>query len=150
LVDDELETVETYSGLLAGFAARSIPMICANPDLVVERGGKIISCAGSLAAVYAQLGGQVAYAGKPHRPIYDLAFATVDRLASGSVSRQHVLAIGDGIHTDIAGAATVGIRSVFIASGVHVTDGHLDAKMLAKLFPDPHVRPMAAMTQLVW
>ena len=149
LIDDETETAETYRGLLADFAGRKLPMICANPDLTVERGGKIIPCAGAVAALYEQLGGAVTYAGKPHLPIYEAAFATVDALAGRPVARREILAIGDGIRTDIAGAAAAGIRSVYIASGVHLKGEALDAAALARLFPDPALQPVAAMTALV-
>ena len=150
LVDDDTETGETYRPLLSSFAARQVPMICANPDLAVERGGRIIACAGAVAAVYETLGGQVSYAGKPYPPIYDAAFAIVDRLAGKPVPRAAIVAIGDGVRTDIAGAARAGLRSVYIASSVHLGAGLLDAGALARLFPDPAVQPVAAMMQLNW
>jgi HAD superfamily hydrolase (TIGR01459 family) len=150
LVDDETETAETYRGQLEQALARALPMICANPDLMVERGGKIIPCAGAVAALYATLGGHVTYAGKPHRPIYDAAFAAIERLAGKPIAPDHVIAIGDGIKTDIAGAAVAGVRSVFIASGIHVGAAGLDAATLATLFPEAHTRPVAAMAQLAW
>ena len=150
LVDDDTETGETYRPLLSSFAARQVPMICANPDLAVERGGRIIACAGAVAAVYETLGGQVSYAGKPYPPIYDAAFAIVDRLAGKPVPRAAIVANGDGVRTDIAGAARAGLRSVYIASSVHLGAGLLDAGALARLFPDPAVQPVAAMTQLNW
>ena len=150
LVDDDIETGETYRPLLAAFAARQVPMICANPDFTVERGGRIIPCAGAVAAVYEDLGGHVSYAGKPYLPIYDAAFAIVDRLAGKSVPHGAILAIGDGVRTDIAGAARAGLRSVYIASGVHLGAGPLDEAALARLFPDPAIQPLAAMTELVW
>lgn len=150
LVDDDTETGETYRPLLSTFAARQAPMICANPDLSVERGGRIIPCAGAVAAVYECLGGPVAYAGKPYPPIYDAAFSIVEGIAGRPVARAEVLAIGDGIRTDIAGAARAGLRSVYIASGVHLGDGPFDAAALARLFPDPAVQPVAAMERLTW
>ena len=149
LFDDEIETPDDYAGMLAGFAARNLPMVCANPDLTVERGDKIVYCAGALAAAYEALGGAVTYAGKPQVPIYDMALAHIEALKSKPVSRERVLAIGDGIRTDIAGAARAGIDSVFIASGVHVEGGGLTDAGLAKLFPGD-VRPIAAMGVLAW
>ncbi len=150
LVDDENESPETYRGQLAHGLARALPMICANPDLMVERGGKIIPCAGAVAALYASMGGAVTYAGKPHRPIYDAAFAAIEQIAGKPILADHVLAIGDGIKTDIAGAAVAGVRSIFIASGIHIGAAGLDAATLANLFPDPRIRPVAAMAQLRW
>ena len=149
LFDDEIETPDDYAGMLAGFAARNLPMVCANPDLTVERGDKIVYCAGALAAAYEALGGAVTYAGKPQVPIYDMALAHIEALKSKPVSRERVLAIGDGIRTDIAGAARAGIDSVFIASGVHVEGGGLTDAGLVKLFPGD-VRPIAAMGVLAW
>ena len=149
LFDDEIETPDDYAGMLAGFAARNLPMVCANPDLTVERGDKIVYCAGALAAAYEALGGTVTYAGKPQVPIYDMALAHIEALKSKPVSRERVLAIGDGIRTDIAGAARAGIDSVFIASGVHVEGGGLTDAGLVKLFPGD-VRPIAAMGVLAW
>jgi HAD superfamily hydrolase (TIGR01459 family) len=149
LYNDERETPDDYAETLAACVARELPMICANPDLTVERGGRLIYCAGALAQAYERLGGTVTYAGKPYLPIYKLVFATLERLRRGSSDRGRMLAIGDGIRTDLAGAAAVGVRSVFIASGVHMT-GALDAAALEELFPPGAARPIAAMTRLVW
>ena len=109
-------------------------MICANPDVMVERGGRMIYCAGAIARAYEALGGKVEYAGKPYAPIYALTFATLEKLKPGSSRQGGLLAIGDGIGTDIAGAAEAGVRSVFVASGVHVQGG-LDGKAIEALFP---------------
>jgi len=150
LVDDEVETAQNYAAVLAEFAARGVPMICANPDLTVERGGRIIPCAGAVAALYEELGGAVYYAGKPYPPIYEAAFGIVERIAGRVVGRDRILAIGDGVRTDIAGAAGMGIRSVYIASGVHLGGEALSAASLARLFPEAAVRPDAAMAELRW
>ncbi|MDQ8700012.1 TIGR01459 family HAD-type hydrolase [Hyphomicrobium sp. LHD-15] len=149
LFDDEIETPDDYAELLAGFAARNLPMVCANPDLTVERGSKIIYCAGALASAYEKLGGRVAYAGKPYLPVYDMALALIEKVKGKAVPREKILAIGDGIRTDIEGAATAGIDSVFVASGVHAPSG-LTSEILTELFPDPAIRPIAAMPSLVW
>jgi HAD superfamily hydrolase (TIGR01459 family) len=149
LFDDEIETPDDYAELLAEFASRNLPMVCANPDLTVERGSRIIYCAGALATAYEKLGGRVAYAGKPYLPVYDMAFAMIDKIKGRPVPRDRILAIGDGIRTDIQGAAAAGVDSVFVASGVHAPDG-LSGDALAGLFPDPAVRPLAAMPALVW
>lgn len=151
LFDDERETAADYAGLLEGLAVRGLPMICANPDLTVERGHRIIPCAGALAEAYARLGGSVVYAGKPHLPIYEMAFDVIARLKGSAVPKDRMLAVGDGIRTDIKGAAAAGVRSVFIASGVHVAPrGRLDARFLDELFVEPGVRPVAAMAGLSW
>jgi len=151
LFDDETETPDDYAELLAAFHARGLPMVCANPDLTVERGGKIIYCAGAIAAAYEALGAAVTYAGKPYTPVYDLAFKELARLRGQEVPRAAVLAIGDGLRTDIAGAANAGVTSIYIASGVHLgPGGRLDEAALARLFPEGSPRPAAAMTGLAW
>lgn len=151
LHDDETETPDSYAELLAAARARRLPMVCANPDLKVERGGRIIWCAGGVAAAYAALGGDVAYAGKPHAPIYAKADEMVAALRGAAVPRSRMLAIGDGIKTDIAGASAAGIRSVYIASGVHLAHGTaLDESSVATLLAGITPAPVAAMTALVW
>lgn len=151
LFDDETETPDDYADLLADFKLCDVEMICANPDLTVERGGKVVYCAGAIAAAYEQIGGKVAYAGKPHLPIYDMALKKAAELRGGPVPRDRVLAIGDGIRTDIAGAAAAGVRSVFVASGIHIAAGaSLDDAVLAELFPEGAAQPVAAMTGLRW
>jgi HAD superfamily hydrolase (TIGR01459 family) len=147
LFNDEDETPDDYTEILSACLKHGLPMICANPDITVERGGNIIYCAGAIARVYEAVGGQVAYAGKPYLPIYNLAFETLERLRPGSSDKPRLLAIGDGVATDIAGAAAAGIRSVFVASGVHVQGG-LEPAALEALFPAGGPRPIAAMTKL--
>jgi HAD superfamily hydrolase (TIGR01459 family) len=158
LFDDETETPGDYVGLLHKLAARKLLMICANPDHLVERGDKLVYCAGALAAIYEKLGGSVLYAGKPYAPIYELALETISSLAERSVARNEVLAIGDGVNTDIAGAAGLGIDAVFVASGLHmpsnsggeVGEETLDERHLAELFVDAKRRPLGAMRALAW
>jgi HAD superfamily hydrolase (TIGR01459 family) len=149
LFDDEIETPADYAELLAGLAARKLPMICANPDLTVARGDRIVYCAGALAADYEARGGSVAYAGKPYLPIYDMAFQRIAALKGAPVPRERILAIGDGITTDIKGAAAAGLDSVYVASGVHAPGG-LSAEALAELFPGAAIRPIAALPALAW
>lgn len=151
LFDDETETPDDYGVRLGVLVRRNVPMICANPDLTVERGGKIVYCAGAVAAAYEKIGGQVVYAGKPHLPIYAMAFETAARLRGAAVGKERVLAIGDGIRTDIKGAAAAGVPSVFVASGIHVAaDKPFDGAALDTLFPPGTPRPVAAMTGLAW
>jgi HAD superfamily hydrolase (TIGR01459 family) len=158
LFDDETETPENYVGLLQELAARHLPMICANPDHLVERGDKLVYCAGALAAIYDKEGGSVIYAGKPHAPIYELAHETITGIAGHDVAKSEILAVGDGVHTDIAGAAGFGIDAVFVASGLHVPANSggevgaeaLDRAHLSELFGKAKRRPLAAMRALDW
>jgi HAD superfamily hydrolase (TIGR01459 family) len=153
LFNDETETPDDYKDLLAEIYQHGVPMICANPDLIVERGDRLIYCAGSLAQAYAALGGEVVFGGKPHAPIYDLAFGIVNELRGDVIPRHRILAIGDGLHTDIPGAAAANIDSLFIASAVHVPggkDGLHDSSVLDELLGNGEARPVAAMGQLGW
>ncbi len=151
LVEDEQETPDDYRAVLADLRARNIPMICVNPDIVVERGHRLIYCAGALAEAYAAIGGEVAFAGKPHPPIYTRARELIAEARGGPVDTARILAIGDGIKTDIAGAAAAGLRAVFIASALHVAgDESLDEVMVAGLFAGHLAPPVAAMTGLAW
>jgi HAD superfamily hydrolase (TIGR01459 family) len=153
LVDDDTETPEDYADLLAALHARELPMICANPDIVVERGDKLIYCAGALAEAYEGLGGRVIYAGKPHKPIYELALALVTARRSAALPRHRVVAIGDGIRTDMLGAAGQNIDAVFVASAVHMANmrnSDLTLEAVAKAFAGQKKLPVAAFRQLAW
>lgn len=151
LFDDDTETPENYRSMLEGFRARELPMICANPDIVVERGERLVYCAGGIAQLYEQMGGRVIYAGKPHAPIYERAFEALAQVRGGPVPRERILAIGDGINTDIAGARAMGLRSVFIASALHVpADRGFDEALIAELFAGDGNPPVAAQVALTW
>jgi HAD superfamily hydrolase (TIGR01459 family) len=153
LCKDEVETPNDYASLLASMLSLGLPMICANPDIMVERGDCLVYCAGALAECYARLGGEVIYAGKPHTPIYELAFELVAEKRGTALPRHRIVAIGDGIRTDIAGAAAQDIDSVFVASGVHLTGSarsRLTSSSIADLFPSNSARPVAALAELAW
>lgn len=150
LFNDNIETPDDYTELLAKMKSQKTPMICANPDIKVERGGKIIYCAGAVAQAYEALGGDVRYAGKPHAPIYGAALDIAARLRGFALEKTRVLAIGDGIATDIRGASRAGIRSVYVASGVHLTRGMPLAEAAEMLFANETVKPIAVMTALAW
>lgn len=121
LFNDETETAETYRPMFARLVPRGLPFVCANPDLFVERGDRVIPCAGALAELYARMGGDVRIAGKPHRPIYDLAFEVAAELL-GTVDPARVLAIGDGMLTDVKGALDRGLDLLYVSGGIHARD----------------------------
>lgn len=155
LADDETETPEDYRAALTIAAARGLPLVCANPDRVVQRGEKLIYCAGALADLYETLGGQVLMAGKPYAPIYDIAYAEIDRLAGRHVPKSRILAIGDGLITDVAGAHGQGLDCLFIASGIHAgdsfdADGGLDPARIGALLHRAGLAAAYAMPHLVW
>jgi len=120
--DDENETVENYRSRLEAMLRRDLLMVCANPDLIVERGHMILPCAGALGLAYEEMGGKVFYAGKPHAPVYERALAVASGLSGRSIPKERVLAVGDAIRTDIAGAAGFGIDSLLIARGIHAKE----------------------------
>ena len=111
------DTIEDYVPLLRRCLARHLPMVCANPDLVVMHGAKLALCAGALAEWYEEEGGKVRWHGKPYRSVYDACLALLG-IADGS----RILAVGDSLRTDIAGAAAAGIDSLFIAGGIHAEE----------------------------
>jgi HAD superfamily hydrolase (TIGR01459 family) len=122
LFDDTRETPADYETSMPAMTARGLTMICANPDLVVHRGADLIYCAGALAQRYEEIGGEVIYAGKPHAPIYDEALASAALARGRPVEKTRVLAIGDAMRTDIAGASARGLDALFITSGIHRED----------------------------
>jgi HAD superfamily hydrolase (TIGR01450 family) len=151
LFDDERETADDYAGLLADFAARGLTLICANPDLVVDRGGRIVPCAGSIALAYEEVGGATLYAGKPHAPIYQMALAKAQTARGAEIAKGRICAIGDAIRTDIAGASNFGATSIMVLAGIHAQD-LVEASWEARhgWFAGQSHRPDYAMPDLVW
>ncbi len=146
-IDRAEETVEDHAPVLEAAAARDLPLICANPDIVVRIGLKIQICAGALAAHYVELGGRVAWHGKPHASVYRRCFELL-----GEPDRRRVLAIGDAFHTDMAGARDAGIDGLFVLGGIHADETGLDRPDMAvveRLAVEHHVTPVAAIRRLV-
>ena len=154
LFDDDTETPDDYRGLLADLRKRDLFMVCANPDLVVERGERLVYCAGAIADLYASLGGRVLYAGKPHRPIYDTALARASAARGTATPLARVLAIGDSVRTDLAGASTFGIDCLFVTAGIHAEElggrENPDSGLLQSIFADAQIYPKAVTRRLVW
>lgn len=153
--NDERETVEDYRARLEAMRARGLLMVCANPDLVVERGSVIVPCAGTIALAYEEMGGKVFYAGKPHAPVYERAIAVAARLNGRDISKDRVLAIGDAIRTDIAGAVGFGIDSLLIARGIHAEEllahqGPLVSQHVQDWVDLQPVKPQAITDALSW
>ena len=158
LADDDSETPDDYRARLETMVARKLFMLCGNPDVVVERGDRLVYCAGSIADLYASMGGEVLYAGKPYRPIYEMALAKAKFKPEASAGRQvplkRVLAIGDSVRTDLAGAHAFGVDFLFVTSGIH--SGELgererpDAAALKGVLGAAGELPKAVMRNLVW
>jgi HAD superfamily hydrolase (TIGR01459 family) len=119
LFDDETEVPEDYDPRFAEWKARGLPMLCVNPDVVVERGTRLIWCAGAIANRYAEKGGAVTMVGKPFPEIYRAALRRLGEMTGNAVERAAVLAIGDGAQTDVRGAVNEGLDVLFIAGGIH-------------------------------
>ncbi len=119
LTDDERETPEDYAETLRTAHAYGLTMLCANPDIQVHRGAKLIWCAGAMAAAYEKLGGETIYFGKPHPPVYDAALKRLRAMKGGALEATRILAVGDGMRTDILGANRIGLDALFITDGIH-------------------------------
>jgi HAD superfamily hydrolase (TIGR01459 family) len=154
LRNDEAETLDDYEPELRAMAIRDMAMICANPDIVIHRGDTLIYCAGALARRYEELGGSVVYAGKPYAPIYDRALALAEQIRGAPIEKPRVLAIGDGMRTDIAGAARAGLDVLFVTGGIHrslhkeTLDSPADPIELQHLYDENAVWPVAAIPVL--
>ncbi|MFA5582158.1 MAG: TIGR01459 family HAD-type hydrolase [Paracoccaceae bacterium] len=127
---------------------RGLKMLCANPDIVVDRGDSREWCAGALAELYTEMGGESLYFGKPHPPIYDLARKRLRKHAS--VDDSAILCIGDGIHTDISGGIGEGLDTLFITGGLAAADfgpdvQNPDPTLMARWFDTQQIAPMAAI-----
>lgn len=147
------ETPDDYRPMLSQMHIRNLPFICANPDRVVGIGDRLYPCAGALADVYTQLGGQVEMAGKPYAPIYQVALERAGDIMKRDVERSQVLAIGDGLPTDIEGARANKLAVHFITGGIHAddhrgADANAVAADLAATMPGLQVAGVAA--GLVW
>lgn len=156
LFDDATETPADYAVPLAAMRRRQLPMICANPDIVVHVGDRLIYCGGALAEAYGAIGGHTLLAGKPHAPIYVAALALAAKQAGRPIERARVLAVGDGLVTDVAGAANQGMDILFITTGIHRDDFHpggagapTDDLYRQRLAALDHP-PLAALPHLVW
>ncbi len=144
LADDMNETPEDYTDILKALRARAVPMLCANPDIKVLRGPRMVWCGGALARDYEALGGEVIYFGKPHLPVYRAALARTGQA-------RHPLAIGDGLWTDVKGANAAGLPVLFIADGIHGEDVEpYGQDHLADLFRRNNVTAGAAARALKW
>lgn len=147
-IDRYDETLEDHLDVLRRARAVDLPILCANPDLIVVVGDREAICAGVLAQAYAEMGGTVGYIGKPHVSVYDFALAAMNH-AEG----ERVVCIGDGFHTDITGAARAGFDSVFVSGGIHADELHGGAPTspaIADLIDRYNVEPVYAIKSLAW
>ena len=149
LFNDDAETAEDYRSTLKDLCRRKLPLLCVNPDIVVQRGGQLVYCAGALAQLYEQFGGSVIYYGKPHRPIFDAALKLAELHAKRRDPR--VLVLGDGLETDIRGANAAGLDAIFVADGIHGEKiRELTPETVQSLSAEFGVFAIAAIRALVW
>ncbi len=153
LFNDLTETPEDYREMLTQALVKDLPMICANPDIVVQLGDRMIYCGGAIAQLYEEMGGKVILSGKPHTPIYDLARSQLNSLMGSEPKR--IFAIGDGLQTDILGANNHDIDVAFVAGGIFSQEardasGKFDMEILSNLLKDHNVFAHAALEDLIW
>ncbi|MEM9011965.1 MAG: TIGR01459 family HAD-type hydrolase [Pseudomonadota bacterium] len=153
LFDDETETPDDYRATYLEGVNRGLKFLCANPDIFVDRGEQRLYCAGALAAAYAERGGEVHYFGKPHAPIYTLARQRLNEVAGEEIADDRILAIGDGILTDIAGGVGDGFDTLFVAGGLAAEEtgmrnGQPDPAQLARFLDKHRLSPTASIGML--
>ncbi|SON54627.1 Ribonucleotide monophosphatase NagD [Hartmannibacter diazotrophicus] len=154
LFDDDVETPDDYRDRLQVLASRGATMICANPDIVVERGDRLIYCAGALAQLYAELGGPTIMVGKPYKPVYDAALARISGHAGKALAFDRLLAIGDALATDVRGGWGQGMDVLLVTAGIHAADfGPVetpDPEKIAKRLAIEGLAAVAAVPRLRW
>ena len=139
LFEDEENSLDHYKNLLTKYT--KLKMICTNPDLIIHRGSKNEFCAGSIAAIFEELGGKVIYFGKPYPDIYNFCIK----------KKETILAIGDNIRTDIRGANNMKFDSLFITNGVHKDEFlNLSIANYDKILEEYKVKTNYYLERLIW
>lgn len=153
-LDTDEDTPEMYRERARLWLSRRLPMICANPDRVVEHGDKIIYCGGALGDLYAAMGGMVLMAGKPYQPIYEEAFRLAELAAGKPLDKSRVLAIGDSVRTDATGAAKFGVDLLFVTGSIHAAEldafGKPDPQAIADLVAPSRAHMAGFLPRLSW
>ena len=153
LRDDMTETPDDYSAELDLWRARGLTVLCANPDIIVDRGEKRLWCAGAIAQRYQDVGGEVIWFGKPHQPVYDRCHEVLTELAGHEVAHERILAIGDGILTDVPGGINAGLDTIFVTGGLSSMDFGPDVETpeqapLEAFLADQNLAPKYAIGRL--
>jgi HAD superfamily hydrolase (TIGR01459 family) len=153
-LDTDDDTPDMYNDRVTLWLERNLPLICANPDRVVEHGDRLIYCGGALADLYEARGGQIIMAGKPYRPIYTEALRLAEKAAGRSLDRSRILAIGDSVRTDAIGAAGAGLDLLFITGSIHAAEldafGNPDPKTVEALVKPSGASVAGFMAKLSW
>ena len=153
--DEENDTPEDYRGRLGRALDKGLQFICANPDRMVQKGDRLVLCAGAIADLYREMGGQVVMAGKPHAPIYRRSLEEAALQLGRPLDHAKVLCIGDGVSTDVLGAQAQGLDCLFLWGGVHAADlldgaGAASAERAATFLAKHEAIAKYAMPELVW
>jgi len=153
--DDETDEPADYRDRFLTCVARGLELICANPDIVVQRGDKLIYCGGALAQLYESLGGRSVMAGKPYAPIYEMALERAQAHLGRAVDPARVLCIGDGLPTDVRGANARGLDILFVANGIHGGetvrgDGSLDIGVVQDLLRQEGLQANWTIADMKW
>jgi HAD superfamily hydrolase (TIGR01459 family) len=153
-LDTDDDTPDMYEERIALWRKRKLPLICANPDRVVEHAGRIVYCGGALADLYEAHGGRILMGGKPYRPIYDAALKRAEAAAGRALEPGRILAIGDSVRTDAIGAANAGLDFLFITGSIHAEEldafGAADPAAVEALVAPSGARMVGAMPRLAW
>ncbi|WP_293903517.1 TIGR01459 family HAD-type hydrolase [Phenylobacterium sp.] len=152
--DDEIDEPGDYRDRFIGCVERGLELICANPDIVVQRGDRLIYCGGALAQLYESLGGRALTAGKPYAPIYAMALAEAAKALGRPVDPTRVLCVGDGLPTDIRGANARGLDALFVANGIHgaetVGPAGLNSAVVDDLLRQEGLTARWAVADMIW
>jgi len=144
-------TLAEYEPFLAAGAARKLPMVCANPDVTRPSPDGLVDAPGALARRYEARGGEVFYHGKPYPAIYESCLEALSGCA-----RERIVAVGDSLEHDILGASRAGVRSAFLAGGIHLGEmgaawGQLpDAGAWGNFLRDAPARPDYVLPAFAW
>jgi HAD superfamily hydrolase (TIGR01459 family) len=153
-LDEDDDTPDMYEARAALWKLRGLPLICANPDKVVEVGSNLYYCGGALADLYEARGGTVLMAGKPYTPIYEEALRLAQGVTGRQVERSEILAVGDSMRTDATGAAAFGIDFLFVTGSIHAEEidafGTPDADAIRALVEPTGATMVGFLPRLVW
>lgn len=153
-LDTDEDTPDMYNDRVSLWLKRGLPMICANPDRVVEHGDRLIYCGGALGDLYEARGGKVRMAGKPYRPIYDEALRLAEQAAGRKLDKARMLAVGDSVRTDAMGASHFGLDLLFVTGSIHAGDldafGNVDPQAVADLVAPSGANVAGFMPRLAW
>ena len=153
-LDTDDDTPDMFEDLIKVWLKRKLPLSCANPDRIVEHGGRIIYCGGALADLYEAHGGRIQMSGKPYRPIYDEALRLAERAAGKPNDSGRIHEIGDSVRTDAIGAANAGLDLLFITGSIHAQEldafGAPDPEAIRALVAPSGARLKGFMPRLAW